>query len=287
MSPQLHPHWDSSDAPKRAYKVSVSQEETQQPEAPKTYASRKPAALVGIGMMALIGFAFFQGFSGILGQLASEQEPDIEIEITEFGFNPVQAIVHAGETISWKNSDEIPHVLASEQIIIEREELSSPPIFPGESFSITLPENMITGTYDYLSETSTFNGQILVQVPGTTPTSSSSSSVSSSSQAPILNSSSSSTSVFSGTQSSSAPSNPFTGNVGNSIPRNPYAVNSGFPQNTGNALDPRDLTQFPENVQPTPRPITQPNSGPSALWVIAILSIAGLIWLMRKQLRSQ
>jgi plastocyanin len=63
------------------------------------------------------------------------------IEIREIAYHPAETEIAAGTTVTWKNSDTVPHSATSTDGVFDSD------IFdPGKSFSFTFDE---AGTFDY------------------------------------------------------------------------------------------------------------------------------------------
>ena len=77
------------------------------------------------------------------------------VEISEDGFDPSDAQITAGDTVTWMNNDSIAHTIIDDEGVFDSEEIE-----PGESYSYTFDE---AGTYTYTSsEDETFEGMITV-----------------------------------------------------------------------------------------------------------------------------
>jgi amicyanin len=66
---------------------------------------------------------------------------DTVIEIANFTFNPPEVTVKPGTTVTWKNTDEIPHL-----VVEDATKFRSKPLDTGETFSMTFSE---PGEIDY------------------------------------------------------------------------------------------------------------------------------------------
>jgi len=66
---------------------------------------------------------------------------NIEVKIDNFVFNPQQVTVHAGDTVTWVNHDDIPHTVTSKTLAFRSKALDSDDKF---SFTFTAP-----GSYAY------------------------------------------------------------------------------------------------------------------------------------------
>jgi amicyanin len=65
----------------------------------------------------------------------------IEVKIDNFTFNPKQVTVHAGDTVTWVNHDDIPHTVTSKTMAFRSKALDSDDKF---SFTFAAP-----GSFDY------------------------------------------------------------------------------------------------------------------------------------------
>lgn len=91
------------------------------------------AVLIAAGVLSL---------AGVLGLLVGVAPAAAEeVKIDNFTFNPPQITVKAGTTVTWTNSDDIPHtVVASER------QFRSKAMDTGDKFSFTFTS---PGVYDY------------------------------------------------------------------------------------------------------------------------------------------
>lgn len=155
----LHPHWRSMQeetspaatetAPSRGVKIPIGGRAI----------SRSPAAVTGILLVLVLGFAIFDGLSSLdrTGEntLAQNKSGPIEILITSEGAMPQTVVARPGQEIVWTNQDDIPHILESETIVGENgATLYTPAIFPGSQQSFRLAPNHPGGRHTYLSTTS-------------------------------------------------------------------------------------------------------------------------------------
>lgn len=159
----IHPHWQSTeeDVP-----VTVKVSAAQKPAAPVASTviprgKRGPGAFAGIAVFFAIGIAFAQGIGGLLGQ-TSQQETIVSIDST--GTTPAIVTVKAGETITWENNDDIPHILQSDSLpTADNKPFETSAIFPDATYSYKIPANAAAGTYDYISQTAEdISGQIMI-----------------------------------------------------------------------------------------------------------------------------
>ena len=176
---------------------------------PLSAISRQPAAIVGILIAVTAGAVFLYGDDMLTAQVAS----GIEIRITSEGFVPNRITVAPGQSITWKNEDSIPHVIASTTLpTTDSSPLESPPIFPGQTFTTAVTAEAKNGPYPYISRTASIDGEITLG----TPELSSSSSRSRASRA------SQSRAVSSTSKSSSKPAVPSVPTA--QLPVNPHTV---------------------------------------------------------------
>jgi len=83
------------------------------------------------------------------------EEGETTVTITEDGFEPFDAQITVGDTITWMNDDSIAHTIVDDEGVFD-----SGGIEPGESYSYTFDE---AGTYTYTSvEDETFEAMITV-----------------------------------------------------------------------------------------------------------------------------
>ena len=77
---------------------------------------------------------------------------NIEVKIDNFAFNPQQVTVHAGDTVTWLNHDDIPHTVTSKTLTFRSKALDTDDKF---SFTFATPGSfpyfcslhpMMTGT---------------------------------------------------------------------------------------------------------------------------------------------
>ena len=66
---------------------------------------------------------------------------NIEVKIDNFVFNPQQVTVHAGDTVTWVNHDDIPHTVTSKTLAFRSKALDTNDKY---SFTFTAP-----GTFEY------------------------------------------------------------------------------------------------------------------------------------------
>jgi plastocyanin len=73
--------------------------------------------------------------------MGSARAADSQVKIDNFTFNPQQVTVKAGATVTWTNSDDIPHMVTSKTFVFKSKALDT-----GDGFSFTFAT---PGTYAY------------------------------------------------------------------------------------------------------------------------------------------
>ncbi|MBI2117420.1 cupredoxin domain-containing protein [Candidatus Peregrinibacteria bacterium] len=153
----IHPNWQSTDASpspppkKEAVHIRIG-------HAP---GSRRPAAILGISLVLLLGILLVQNAHSLAGQLT---EASSIIRITAMGLEPASITVPSGATITWKNMDTKPHILSSNTLVTTDGLLYSTAIFPEEEFRATLADQSSKGEYPYVSLTDpTVSGTVHVE----------------------------------------------------------------------------------------------------------------------------
>ncbi|MBI1934678.1 cupredoxin domain-containing protein [Candidatus Peregrinibacteria bacterium] len=142
----IHPNWQSTDASpspppkKEAVHIRIG-------HAPD---SRRPAAILGVSLVLLLGLLLVQNAHSLAGQLT---EASSIIRITAMGLEPASITVPSGATITWKNMDTKPHILSSDTLVTTDGLLYSTAIFPEEEFRATLADQSSKGEYPYVSLT--------------------------------------------------------------------------------------------------------------------------------------
>ena len=141
----LHPHWRATDCEEQPTKApGLPQMADLSAIQNQGGVSRRPAAIVGILIVCATGFAFFHGLSGILGQVSDD---GIVITITKDGVDPSEVNGEPGQKITWKNMDDIPHIIASSTLPTDTgQPMQTSPIFKGNSASVTIPSDAAEGT---------------------------------------------------------------------------------------------------------------------------------------------
>jgi plastocyanin len=72
---------------------------------------------------------------------ASEQSASAEVKIDNFSFGPASLTVAAGTTVTWKNNDDVPHTVVSDDKVFKSKALDTDDKY---SYTFTKP-----GTYNY------------------------------------------------------------------------------------------------------------------------------------------
>jgi plastocyanin len=276
----LHPHWQTTDDDQPVRVSAVSRNAPAQKQSPKIpRAKRSPAAFIGILVFLGIGFYAFGGMNSLLGQATTS----IDVTIMQDTMNPSSITVQPGQTITWKNSSTIPHILHSDTLRDDRSlAFESTAIFPQGTYSFTIPTNTPSGSYAYISKTSpSINGVIVVST-NASATTQTVSSAPAQPVAPIAQASSSSfapipaatTPVVS--SSSAAAVSQVPEQLGQ-IQTNPHTIANG-----SDMLPPRAQpgTNVSGNVMQH-TPTSQPTTGPG-MWLTVCLGASSL-WVVMKR----
>ena len=72
---------------------------------------------------------------------AGDQPAPAEVKIDNFSFGPASLTVAAGTTVTWKNNDDVPHTVVSDDKVFKSKALDTDDKF---SYTFTKP-----GTYNY------------------------------------------------------------------------------------------------------------------------------------------
>lgn len=157
----IHPHWlatpdeDRSAATPLPEPVRIAE---RVPPPPRPQRRMRSAAIVGVFLACGIGYAFFEGLGGLVGQLSGDggasagQEVSIVIGVN--GIVPRKAAVRPGQTIVWRNDQELPHILQSPTLKDARgEALYTRAIFPGSEERFTVSPSQPAGSNTYSSIT--------------------------------------------------------------------------------------------------------------------------------------
>lgn len=210
------------------------------------------------------GFYTFGGLELIQGQVTPAVDPDFSIRISAIGLDPDSITVRPGDIIEWVNDQQIPHVLSSETLPTESgRPFETHALFNADTFIYTIPQNAISGTHEYISETSEdIVGEIIIigaDAQGSV------------SSAPILEAMSSASSITAVSHTSSIDSSPLPAGI---LAVNPYVIGTVGSVNTGGST-----SRAPVVTQH--KPVTNTNSGP-AVWIAFAASTAGLFYITRK-----
>lgn len=289
----LHPHWHTTDEDERPVRINAAVPAAVMPQIQQApvieRAKRTPAAFIGIALFAAIGFAAFQGVSGMVGQILDDGTP---IRITQTGVVPLVLTIKPGDKITWINESTIPHILSSETLPTnDNKPFMSTAILPSSKYSYTVPSDALSGTNDYISETSeVIMGQIIIDPAAplqAVTTSSAGFAVTSSvysSQAtvpayvPVAAVSSAAVSSAGFAFSNIPASTDDATFVGNTIPQNPYTVGTSNTPLPSRQQAKTINTQINEH-----RPMSQPETGMGA-WMIGMLSFVAFWMVCRKAL---
>lgn len=282
----VHPHWHTTEDVKAAkpdVRPSVAPQQT-------VMVSRRPAAMVGVLVVVAIGYSLFQGFGGLLGQVTSDA---VTVTITKDGFTPQEIDVAPGQSVVWKNTDSIPHILFSDTLKISNDQpFQSSPIFKNGELKVVIPALIELGDYDYASRTKTdFKG--IIHVIAAASSSSSGTLISSESSASSVAAQFSSSEVASSSsvapQAASSESQALLPMNNGGIPENPYTVGSVVQsplggQVTQNRSSVRSSAKSSIKTTTPPiknvKPVSQPASGPT-VWVVVIAAAIVFAWTIR------
>jgi plastocyanin len=275
----IHPDWQSEeDVP---VPVTVKDEENA-----SVQISRRPAAIVGMLLVVGIGFSFFRGVENLTGQLSGNTQT---IRITENGFEPDRLEVEHGQTITWMNEQDVPHIVESGTLCSDTGFcLMTNTLFKGDSDNFTITPDMPSGSYQYTSTiVDGVSGEIVIvtdvaddfvdiseilgndffgeSVATTTPP----------------------PSGFDSQDFSTAPARNPSG-----LPTNPYAIGNEriHPFDSSGDPIPEAFGDEPTNTQQNAAaanairegrgPIRQPETG-AGVWAVILGSTAGLYWVTR------
>ncbi len=265
----MHPHWQAEDeSQERPVRISTKSKSEPLP------ASRRPAALTGIALFALIGFSLIQGFSSLRGQLSNS--PNL-IHIKQESLDPATITVQPGDTVTWVNESTIPHILTSDSLpTADNNHFETSPLFQGSSTHILIPLNASPGTYMYISKTSkNISGQIVIStspatlsnsnpIPVPTPTPSNPNAIPSAMiSAPITN-------IPSANPNPTSPA----------IPQNAHTVGNGE-----SSLPPRQTGGQTADIV-SHMPSEQSETGP-ATWITVAATLGTMLYLTRRSFRFQ
>lgn len=167
MSPELHPDWHSEQGEQP---VRISVRPTAEQKALPSTVSRKPAAVAGIVMVAGVLISIY-GTTDMFSAQVPPAAPSSAaaknvIRITAAGVVPTTLTVKPGDTVTWKNESEIPHIMTSDTLLTSDGPLETSPIFPESSEAVTIKATLKPGTYTYESKTAAISGTIEVSAGG-------------------------------------------------------------------------------------------------------------------------
>jgi plastocyanin len=279
MNP-LHQDWhdtgkDEQVVPVRSAKESSSNETCLAGGIP---VSRKPAAILGMLIVSSLAFTYYHESSQVTGQVANTSQT---VLISEDGLDPLSVSVQQGQTITWINKQSIPHILQSEDLCNANGDcLYTPTVFPGEQINFEITNEIIPGTYTYVSVTSeTVAGEIVVtkgdsnQEPDDDPANA----LPPPPEAtipPEANEPPAKQEAPKAPPKVDTPKAP----TPNNIPTNP---NIGKNKKLNANLAGNTQTKTPPPINSVKKPIRQPETGASS-WIVFVLSIAGLMWVTRR-----
>lgn len=158
----IHPHWEETSSTEPVEGDVVVHGPTPPPTEAGTAISRKPAAILGIGLVFCMGYGFFLGLDSLTGQVS--QSKVVSVEIQESGLVPQRIEVEHGQTITWTNKTDTAHILHSDVLCSDTGYcLSTKTLFNGDSDNFTITQDIKEGTYRYTSSTSDdLSGQISI-----------------------------------------------------------------------------------------------------------------------------
>ena len=105
-------------------------------------------------LVAAFSFAVVKGESNFAVAQAAPSE--VEVKIDNFSFGPQSITVSPGTKVTWKNRDDIPHTVVSNEGIFKSRVLDT-----DDTFSFTFEK---TGTYPYFcSVHPKMTGQVVVK----------------------------------------------------------------------------------------------------------------------------
>src|SRR5215467_8372039 len=107
---------------------------------------KKTQRIAGIGILLAGGFVLFGGLREHVQAAPSlpqqmQHEMASEVKIDNFSFSPATLEIKAGTKVTWKNADDIPHTMVSNDKIFKSKALDT-----DEKFSFTFDK---PGTYPY------------------------------------------------------------------------------------------------------------------------------------------
>lgn len=298
MHKDVHPNWQSEhDEPVPVH----VKEESATPEEGMTEASvsRRPAAMVGMFLVIAAGFTLFDGMDALRGQVTTGATV-AAVQITENGLEPARLEVEHGQTITWTNTQDVPHILESDTLCSDTGFcLQTSTLFNGDSDTFSITVDMKPGTYEYFSSIADdMKGEIVIvtEVADDFQDFTDFEDVLQDSVAndfPPVNTTTPPPAV----QNNSFPPPPPAQNNNAAIPSNPYTVGSEriHPFDSGGEPIPEAFGDDPNEAQRNAvasqvfqenrGPIRQPETG-AGVWIV-ILGSVGLLWMMTRNLFAQ
>lgn len=310
----IHPEWHTLDEDDmivsvRAVNSSTQKEEAHAPERKQVHTmavSRRPAAIFGILLVVGSTTLFYQGVQNLTGQLAAESQT---IEITEEGLIPPAISAQRGEKISWLNQRQVPQYIISDTLCGGNGEcLNTPTLFQGDTASYDIPQDIADGTYTYFSPTDpNLAGTITIGQGGAAPSQNFDAGTQSRTQTNTIDAFSLAEqslldaiqrqlqldqTTLQNTQEEPETQKSIPAANISGIPQNPYKV--------GSSTAPLRTPEYTYDDFPTPpietynpptlagdiqRPFQQPETG-GEIWVVLMLSIAGILLITRKSLQA-
>ena len=105
---------------------------------------RRLACLVALSLLALIAFVPVAEAHQPQDMMGQSTPKVWSVAIEDFYFEPADAAIQPGDTITWVNEGNHPHTVTSDDGQFDSEVFN-----PGESFTVTFPE---AGTFPYYCE---------------------------------------------------------------------------------------------------------------------------------------
>ena len=106
---------------------------------------KRLACLVALSFLALLVFVPVAGAQQQHQDMMAQPAPKVwSVAIEDFYFEPADAAIQPGDTITWVNEGNHPHTVTSDDGQFDSEVLN-----PGDSFMFTFPE---AGTFSYHCE---------------------------------------------------------------------------------------------------------------------------------------
>ena len=283
MSSSLHPHWHSTDTEEVSVPVHASKNHG---EPTRRYAVRHPAAIVGVLLVLGLGMIFIHGVQELRGQAGASP---VIIRITPDGLDPQDVSLSPGQTMIWRNEQDVPHILTSDALPVEEGTLSTPHILPGTDFSTRIAPDALPGNFTYVSLTAeNITGTVTISAPSDSdPNTFTNRPPEESPSSPIALPSPVTVPLF------TEPSKPIAPLA--SIPQNPYALEATLiPQFPGVSPRPPPIqlsargTPLPP-IAATVRPFAQPQTGPrgmGAALIASVILVTGLCVHLTRKINS-